>query len=127
MGRILLIDDATFARDLLKLILTEGGHEIAGEAESGTAGVERFIHLKPDLVIMDMIMPGMSGLQTIRAITAIDPDARIIVVSADGQEEHVEHAVREGASAYIIKPYRKDVVLAEVEKLIGKPKISSTL
>jgi two-component system chemotaxis response regulator CheY len=123
MGRVLLIDDATLARDLLKLILTEGGYEIAGEADNGITGVEEYIRLKPDLVIMDMIMPGLSGMETLRSIMAKDPGASILVVSADGQEGHVEQAVREGASGYVIKPYRKAVVLSEVEKIIGKPRV----
>jgi two-component system chemotaxis response regulator CheY len=124
MGRLLLIDDSQYARELLKMILEEGGHEIVGEAANGIEGVEMYMALKPDLVILDMIMPRLNGLNTLQAIRAYDKDARILIISADNQEEHVRKSVKEGADGYISKPYKKKVVIEEVSNLIGSPVIS---
>jgi two-component system chemotaxis response regulator CheY len=119
MGRLLLIDDSQFARELLKLILEEEGHEVVGEAADGIEGVEKYKILKPDLVILDMIMPKMNGLMTLQTIRAWDKDAKILIVSADGQEEHVRKTVKEGSCGYINKPFKKQVVIEEVSTLIG--------
>ncbi len=123
MGRLLLIDDSQYARELLKMILEEGGHVVVGEAANGIEGVEKYIALKPDLVILDMIMPRLNGLNTLQAIRAYDKDARILIVSADNQEEHVRKSVKKGADGYISKPYKKKIVIEEVSKIIGSPAI----
>ncbi len=123
MGRLLLIDDSQYARELLKMILEEGGHVVVGEAANGIEGVEKYIALKPDLVILDMIMPRLNGLNTLQAIRAYDKDARILIVSADNQEEHVRKSVKKGADGYISKPYKKKAVIEEVSKIIGSPAI----
>ncbi len=119
MGRILLIDDSLYAKDLLRRFLTAGGHEIAGEAADGYAGLELYSKLKPDLVILDMIMPRLNGLETLRALRMTDPNAKVLIISADGQEEHVSDMAKEGVSGYIVKPYSKKTVLDEVDALIG--------
>ncbi len=121
MGRLILIDDSQYARELLKMILEEGGHEIVGEAANGIEGVEMYMALKPDLVILDMIMPRLNGLNTLQAIRAYDKDARILIISADNQEEHVRKSVKEGADGYISKPYKKKIVIEVVSNLIGSP------
>ncbi len=119
MGSILLIDDSLYAKDLLRRFLTAGGHEIAGEAADGLDGIELYSKLKPDLVILDMIMPRLNGLETLRAIRRSDPDAKVLIISADGQEEHVSDMAKEGVSGYIVKPYSKQTVLNEVDAIIG--------
>ncbi|MEI6293795.1 MAG: response regulator [Methanomicrobiales archaeon] len=121
MPRVLVIDDAEYARDILKKILIRGGYEIAGEAGDGEAGVSEFSRTKPDIVIVDMIMPKMNGIETIRAIKKLDPDAKIIVISADGQMAHIEEAVKAGALSYINKPYQWSVVINELLQLTGGP------
>lgn len=121
MPRVLVIDDAEYARDILKKILVAGGYEIAGEAGDGEAGVSEFSRTNPDIVIVDMIMPKMNGIQTIRAIKKIKPDAKILVISADGQMNHIEEAVKAGALSYINKPYQWSVVLNELLQLTGGP------
>jgi two-component system chemotaxis response regulator CheY len=123
MGRVLLIDDSEYARELLKMIVEEGGHVVVGEAGNGIEGVEKYMTLKPDLVILDMIMPRLNGLHTLQAIRAFDKDARILVISADNQEEHVRKTVKEGADGYISKPYKKRIVIEEVASLIGNSSI----
>ena len=119
MPRVLVIDDAEYARDILKKILISGGYEIAGEAGDGIMGVSEFSRTRPDIVIVDMIMPKMNGVETIRAIKNIEPDAKILVISADGQLAHIEEAVKAGALSYINKPYQWSVVLNEVAQLAG--------
>ncbi|HVP95131.1 MAG TPA: response regulator [Methanoregulaceae archaeon] len=121
MARILLIDDAEYANDLMQLILVAGGHEIVGKARDGYEGIEKYRQLNPDLVILDVIMPRMGGMECLNTIRHINPEAKILVVSADGQEEHIKRLVREGAMGYIIKPYKKDVVLAEIQTIMGGP------
>ena len=121
MPRVLVIDDAEYARDILKKILISGGYEIAGEAGDGEAGVTEFSRTNPDIVIVDMIMPKMNGVETIKAIKKMKPDAKIIVISADGQIAHIEEAVKAGALSYINKPYQWSVVLNELAQLTGGP------
>jgi two-component system chemotaxis response regulator CheY len=123
MGRLLLIDDSEFARELLKMIVEEGGHVVVGEAANGIEGVEKYMALKPDLVILDMIMPRLNGLNTLQAIRAFDKDARILIISADNQDEHIRKIVKEGADGYISKPYKKQAVIEEVSNIIGNPGI----
>jgi two-component system chemotaxis response regulator CheY len=119
MGRLLLVDDTMFAKDLLKVFLDSGGHEIVGEADDGYEGIEKYKLLKPDLVLLDMIMPKMGGMECMREIMKYDNNAKILVISADGQEEHIKLMVKEGASGYINKPYKKDVVLEEVRIILN--------
>jgi two-component system chemotaxis response regulator CheY len=121
MPRVLVIDDAEYARDILKKILIRGGYEVAGEAGDGEAGVSEYSRTNPDIVIVDMVMPKLNGLETIRAIKKINPDAKILVISADGQAAHIEEAVKAGALSYINKPYQWSVVLNELGQLTGGP------
>jgi len=121
MARVLVIDDAEYARDILKKILLSGGYEIAGEAGDGEAGVSEFSRTNPDIVIVDMVMPKLNGLETIRAIKKINPDAKILAISADGQAAHIEEAVKAGALSYINKPYQWSVVLNELAQLTHGP------
>jgi two-component system chemotaxis response regulator CheY len=119
MARILLIDDAEYANDLMQLILEAGGHEVAGTARDGYEGIEKYKQLNPDLVILDVIMPRMGGLECLRGIRDINPKAKILVISGDGQEEHVKRLIVGGALGYITKPYKKDVVLSEIGTILG--------
>jgi two-component system chemotaxis response regulator CheY len=92
--RILICDDAIFMRTMIADILTGAGYEIAGEAESGLQAVERYKALKPDLVTMDIVMPDMGGIDAVKAIIAVDPEARILMCSAMGQQQLVVEAVQ---------------------------------
>ena len=118
MARILLIDDAEYANDLMNLILHTGGHEIVGSARDGYEGIEQYRMYRPDLVILDVIMPRMGGAECLKGIMNIDPGARVLVVSADGQEEHVKRLIAGGALGYITKPYKKDTVLHEIQSIL---------
>jgi len=120
MGKILIIDDAVYARDILKKILESGGHEIVAEAGNGVDGVALFEKTHPDITIVDMIMPKMNGIDTIKTIKKIDANAKILVISADGQPDHIEMAIKHGALGYINKPYQNQSVLNEIALLLGR-------
>jgi len=90
MARILLVDDAGYMRRLVGIMATKGGHEIVGEAETGQIAIELYEKVKPDLVIIDILMPDMNGLEALRRIREIDPDARVLMCTASEQSSHVQ-------------------------------------
>lgn len=117
--RILVVDDAAFMRMMLKDILTKNGYEIAGEAENGLMAVEKYKELQPDLVIMDITMPEMDGIQAVREIKKINPNAKIMMCSAMGQQAMVIESIQAGARDFVVKPFQADRVIEAVKKIIG--------
>ena len=117
--RILISDDAAFMRMMIKDILTKAGYEVAGEAETGAKAVERYNELKPDLVLMDITMPEMDGIEALKAIRAADAGANVIMCSAMGQQAMVIDAIQSGAKDFIVKPFQADRVLEAVKKVVG--------
>lgn len=115
MARILLVDDAGYMRRLVAIMATKGGHEIVGEAETGQIAIELYEKVKPDLVILDILMPDMNGLEALRRIREIDPDARVLMCTASEQSSHVQEALSLGAKGYIVKPFTKEVILSTIE------------
>ncbi len=116
---ILLVDDAAFMRMMLKDILVKNGYDVVGEAENGAKAVEKYKELKPSLVIMDITMPEMDGIQAARSIKSEDGNALIIMCSAMGQQAMVIEAIQAGAKDFIVKPFQPDRVLEAVKKVIG--------
>jgi len=116
LKRVLIVDDAAFMRLNLKNILKEN-YEIAGEAENGQQAVEMYQELKPDFVTMDITMPVMDGLEAIKEIKKIDPEANIIVCSAMGQQKMIIKAIEAGAKDFIVKPFKEQRVLEAIGKL----------
>jgi len=119
MGRILVVDDTLFMRTLLKNILFSGGHTIVGEAENGEDAIAKYQELNPDLVTMDIVMPKKNGIDALKGIKTIDPNARVIMCTAVGQEQMVKLAVKSGAKGYIVKPFQAPNVLEEVKNVLG--------
>ncbi len=120
MGKkVLLVDDAKFMRMMLMNILKPKGYEIVGEARDGLEAIEMYRKYKPDLVTMDIVMPHMDGIEAVRRITAEDSNAKIIMVTAIGQESKVKEAIEAGAKGYIVKPFQAPQVLEEIEKVLG--------
>lgn len=120
MGKgILLVDDAAFMRMMIKDILSKNGYEILGEAENGAKAVEKYKEVNPDLVIMDITMPEVDGIQAVKEIKGIDPNAKIIMCSAMGQQSMVIEAIQSGAKDFIVKPFQADRILEAVKKIIG--------
>ncbi len=121
MGRILLIDDAQLARKVLRTILEDKGYEICGEAGDGKEGIEKFKQLKPDLVICDIRMNGMNGLDCLRAILAENPAANVVICTAVSDKPHIDELFEAGAKDYLEKPIQGRELLRITESLIGKP------
>ena len=116
---ILICDDAAFMRMMIKDILTKNGYNIVGEAENGAKAVEKYAELKPDLVLMDITMPEMDGIEALKKIKAADANASIIMCSAMGQQAMVIESIQSGAKDFIVKPFQADRVLEAVEKVVG--------
>ena len=116
---ILICDDAAFMRMMIKDILTKNGYNVAGEAENGAKAVEKYNELKPDLVLMDITMPEMDGIQALKKIKESSPDAVVIMCSAMGQQAMVIESIQAGAKDFIVKPFQADRVLEAVKKVIG--------
>lgn len=117
--RVLISDDAAFMRMMIKDILSKNGYEIAGEAENGAMAVEKYSELKPDLVLMDITMPEMDGIQALKKIREGDSSANVIMCSAMGQQAMVIEAIQSGAKDFIVKPFQPDRVLEAVKKVVG--------
>lgn len=117
--KVLIVDDASFMRDMIKDILSKGGYEIAGEAENGRDAIVRYKELKPDLVTMDIVMKEKTGIDAVREITSFDKAARIIIISAMGQQSMVVDAIQAGAKGFVVKPFKAEVLLEEVKRVIG--------
>ena len=116
---ILICDDAAFMRMMIKDILTKNGYEIAGEAENGQKAVEKYNETKPDLVLMDITMPEMDGIQALKKIKEGDPNACVIMCSAMGQQAMVIEAIQSGAKDFIVKPFQAERVLEAVKNVVG--------
>ncbi|AEE13667.1 response regulator receiver protein [Thermodesulfobium narugense DSM 14796] len=119
MAKILITDDATFMRKMLKDILTKNGHEVVGEGTNGLEALEKYKELKPDLTLLDITMPERDGLWALKEIKAFDPNAKIIMVSAMGQQAIVIEAIQAGARDFVVKPFQPDRVLEAVRKALS--------
>jgi two-component system chemotaxis response regulator CheY len=104
---------------MIKDILTKNGYNIVGEAENGAKAVEKYAELKPDLVLMDITMPEMDGIEALKKIKASDANASIIMCSAMGQQAMVIESIQSGAKDFIVKPFQADRVLEAVQKVVG--------
>ena len=116
---ILICDDAAFMRMMIKDILTKNGYVVVGEAENGLKACEKYAELKPDLVLMDITMPEMDGIQALKKIKESDAGAAIIMCSAMGQQAMVIESIQSGAKDFIVKPFQADRVIEAVKKVVG--------
>ena len=116
---ILIVDDAAFMRMMIKDILVKNGYEVLGEAENGLKAVEKYKELNPDLVIMDITMPEMDGIEAVKEIKKINQSAAVIMCSAMGQQSMVIEAIQSGAKDFIVKPFQADRIIEAVRKVIG--------
>ncbi len=116
--RVLVVDDAIFMRTMISDILKKGEFEVCGEGATGAEAVEQYQKLKPDLVIMDIIMPDMGGIEAVKAIMQIDPNARILMCSAMGQQALVVEAIQAGARDFVVKPFQPSRVLEAAQRAL---------
>ena len=115
---VLIVDDLDFMRDAIKEILYTGGFSVIAEADNGRTAIERYQRYKPDVVLLDITMPEMNGIQSLKWIRRIDPSARVIMCSALGQQEYIIRAIQLGARDFIVKPFRPERILSAVRKAI---------
>ncbi|MDR1133070.1 MAG: response regulator [Synergistaceae bacterium] len=117
--KVLIVDDAAFMRMMLRDILAKNGFEVVGEADNGKTAVQMYNELKPDVVTMDITMPEMDGIAAVKEIKAADPAAKVVMVSAMGQQAMVIEAIRSGAADFIVKPFQPDRVLEALGKALS--------
>jgi two-component system chemotaxis response regulator CheY len=115
MARILVVDDAPFIRELIRAMLEARGHEIVAEAIDGDMAVELALKLRPDIILMDLIMPKKSGVEASREIISAWPDANIIAVSTADHESLLVKAVEAGCRRFVAKPFQKDEIIDVIE------------
>ena len=120
-GTVLVVDDSGLARRRVRSILEPAGYEVI-EAEDGMSALERYFVAKPDLVVLDLVMKGMYGLDVLTKLREMDPAARVIVVSADVQTSSHEMVEQAGAAGFLMKPVDSDEVLAMVQSTLGGSK-----
>ena len=121
MKKVLIADDASFMRQMIRDIIEPEGWEVVGEASDGVDVVDKFKKLHPDVVMMDIVMPKRSGIDAVKAIKAEDPGARVVMCSALGHEALVTEAIQAGAKDFIVKPFKPDAVIATLAKVVEKP------
>ncbi|WP_312643798.1 response regulator [Hydrogenoanaerobacterium sp.] len=117
--KIMIVDDAAFMRMMIKDTLSKNGFDSFVEAGDGQIALGMYEQERPDLVIMDITMPNMNGIQALQAIKALDDSARVIMCSAMGQEAMVVEAIRLGALDFIVKPFKSDRILQTVNKVLA--------
>lgn len=117
--KILLVDDAAFMRKVIKDTLTKAGYTEIFEAVDGADAVQKYSEIHPDLVLMDITMPNMDGLEALKAIRGADSSANVVMCTAMGQESMVMDAVRSGAKDFIVKPFKEDRILKTVNNILG--------
>ncbi len=118
MAKILVVDDAAFMRMRATKMLTENGYEVV-EAGTGREAVDKYKDVKPDAVLLDITMPDMDGLTALREIKVLDPNAKVAMVTAMGQQSIVMEALKAGAKDFIVKPFDPARVLGAVQKMIS--------
>jgi two-component system, chemotaxis family, chemotaxis protein CheY len=119
MARVLVVDDAAFMRKMVSDALSKAGHEVIGEACNGSEAVESFRSLKPELTTLDITMPEKDGLTALGEIMTLDPNARVIMCSALGQESKVLESIKLGARDFVVKPFQPARVQEAVEKALA--------
>ena len=118
MASVLIVDDTLFMRASIKQMLEANGHSVAGEAANGVEAIERFAAVKPDVILMDITMPDMDGLEALRRIKEIDKNAKVVMCTAMGQQAMVAKAVELGAQQFIVKPFQADRLLAAINSVM---------
>ena len=118
MASVLIVDDAAFMRLTIKQMLEANGHSMAGEAATGKEAVEKFVETRPDVVVLDITMPEMNGIEALKRIKIIEPKAKIVICSALGQHDMVAKAIELGAQQFIVKPFEAQRLIDAIERVI---------
>ncbi len=118
MKRVLIVDDAAFIRMMVSRLLIQHGYEVVGEADNGQLALEMYKSLKPDLVTMDITMPIMTGLETLKEIVEFDSEARVVMLTAMGQQDMIMEAIQLGAKSFIVKPFKEEVFINTIRHIL---------
>jgi two-component system chemotaxis response regulator CheY len=116
--KILLADDLSFMRMVQKEILEEKGYVVIGEAADGIEAIDKYKTIRPDILILDITMPNMNGLDAMHKIFEIDKHAKIIMCSALGQQQLIVEAIKSGVKDFIVKPFKPERMLSAIEKAL---------
>lgn len=114
---VLIIDDSAFMRHMIREVLESNGYNVIGEAANGVDGIHLYKQLQPQIVTLDIIMPGMDGIRTLQLIRTCDEHANVVICSAMGQQALVLDALKNGAIDFVVKPFDKDRLLCAVNKI----------
>ena len=123
-GTLLITDDALIIRAMIKDTATAAGWQVLGEATNGNEAIEQYKRLRPDAVTLDLVMPEFDGLHALRGILELDPQARVVVVSALEQKNILMDAFKLGAADFIVKPFDKKALIATLEKVISETAVA---
>jgi two-component system, chemotaxis family, chemotaxis protein CheY len=116
--RVLLVDDLPFMRSLLSDILTGAGMQVAAQADNGRDALTAYLGSEPDVVLLDIVMPQMDGITTLRRLRQIDPDARVVMCSALGDQRMIVRAIQLGARDFVVKPFRPERVVNAIRRVL---------
>jgi two-component system chemotaxis response regulator CheY len=119
MAKVMIVDDASFMRSSLKFIIEKYGHTVVGTAADGKEAIVLYPKLAPDIVTLDILMREMDGISTLKALLEQDPHAKVIMVTAIGQESKQEETKKLGALGYIRKPFKPEDIAEEIDKVLG--------
>ena len=117
MSKVLVADDASFMRMIIRRILEKEGHEVIGEASNGAVCIERYKELTPDFVTLDITMPEMDGITALKSLLEFDPKANVVMISALGEEHMIREAIAIGAKNFIVKPFQEAQIVTVLRKL----------
>jgi two-component system chemotaxis response regulator CheY len=116
---VLIVDDLAFIKIVLRDILEKSGFRVVGEASNGEEAITLYQDKRPDVVLMDITMPGMDGLTALKKIREIDGEARVIICSALGQQRLIVQAIQLGAKDFIVKPFQPQRVVSSLKKALN--------
>lgn len=117
MAKILIVDDSRTSRKMLRNILESKGHEIIDEAVNGQEGVQKFQALKPDVVTLDITMPVVDGVEALKMIKALDPESKVVMVTAAGQKNKMIECIKAGANEFLTKPFEQQEIVDVINKM----------
>lgn len=118
MSRILIVDDIPFIRSVIKDVVVSSGFRVVGEASDGAECVALYKALKPDVVLLDIMMPVMNGLEALKKIKQINKESVVIMCSSLGDQERIIGAIQAGAADFIVKPFRKERIVSAIRRAV---------
>ena len=119
MANVMVVDDAVFMRMTIKKMLEAHGHSVIGEAGNGVEAVKKYVEIRPDVVLLDITMPEMNGVDALKRIKEVDAKARVIICSAMGQQAMVAQAIHSGAKDFVLKPFEEGRLVAAVNRVMA--------